>query len=76
MGGFSSRMVLLKGFDKRGFVFYTNYKSRKAEDIKTSAQVALCFWWGKLERQVRIEGQVELVAAEESDEYFNSRPLG
>ena len=75
-GVISSRMVLLKGFDQRGFVFYTNYESRKATDINASAQVALCFWWGKQERQVRIEGQVELVAADESDEYFNSRPRG
>lgn len=75
-GVISSRMVLLKGLDQRGFVFFTNYESRKAADIKASAQVALCFWWGKLERQVRIEGQVELVTADESDEYFNSRPRG
>ncbi len=75
-GVISSRMVLLKGFDQRGFVFYTNYESRKAADIKVSAQVALCFWWGTLERQVRIEGRVELVATDESDEYFNSRPRG
>ena len=75
-GVVSSRMVLLKGIDQRGFVFYTNYQSRKAADIEVNAQVALCFWWGKLERQVRIEGRIELVDGEESDEYFSSRPRG
>lgn len=75
-GVLSSRMVLLKGLDQRGFVFYSNYQSHKAGDMNANAQVALCFWWGKLERQVRIQGQVELVAADESDEYFNSRPRG
>ena len=74
--GLSSRMVLLKAVDERGFVFYTNYNSRKAKDIASCSQVALCFWWGALERQVRIEGKVEKVSDQESDEYFNSRPRG
>ena len=73
-GVVSARMVLLKTVDQRGFVFYTNYQSRKAEAMNANAHVALCFWWGILERQVRVEGQVELISAEESDEYFGSRP--
>ena len=75
-GNLSSRMVLLKDVDERGFVFYTNFESQKAHDIKSVANAALCFWWGTLERQVRIEGRVELVSEEESDAYFNSRPRG
>ena len=75
-GALSSRMVLLKEVDERGFVFYTNYESRKAQDIDSEAKAALCFWWGVLERQVRVEGSVELVSANESDEYFASRPRG
>ena len=75
-GVLSSRMVLLKGIDPRGFVFFTNYESRKADEIAHSTQVALCFWWGALERQVRVEGYAEKVSAAESDEYFNSRPRG
>ena len=75
-GVLSSRMVLLKGIDPRGFVFFTNYESRKADEIAHSMQVALCFWWGSLERQVRVEGYAEKVSAAESDEYFNSRPRG
>lgn len=75
-GTLSSRMVLLKGIDERGFVFYTNYQSRKAVDIEACTQAALCFWWGSLERQVRVEGNVELVSAKENDEYFKSRPRG
>jgi pyridoxamine 5'-phosphate oxidase len=74
--GLSSRMVLLKGVDEHGFVFYTNYDSRKAQDIASCPQVALCFWWGALERQVRIEGKVEKVSDQESDDYFQSRPRG
>ena len=72
--GLSSRMVLLKGVDERGFVFYTNYDSRKAQDILDYSNAALCFWWGALERQVRIEGSVVKVTEGESDEYFHSRP--
>ena len=72
----SSRMVLLKGVDDRGFVFYTNYKSRKSEDLAVNPFAALLFWWGALERQVRIEGAVEIVTEEESDAYFATRPRG
>lgn len=75
-GQLSSRMVLLKEVDQRGFVFFTNYESRKAEEIAISSQAALCFWWGPLARQVRVEGTVSKVSAEESDEYFQSRPRG
>ncbi|MDW3095444.1 MAG: pyridoxamine 5'-phosphate oxidase [Gammaproteobacteria bacterium] len=74
--GLSSRMVLLKSVDEQGFVFYTNYDSRKAQDMAEYPQVALCFWWGALERQVRVEGKVEKVSEQESDDYFNSRPRG
>ena len=75
-GVLSSRMVLLKDVDERGFVFYTNYQSRKAKELQPSAQAALCFWWGKLERQVRVEGTVGLVSSAESDEYFSTRDRG
>lgn len=71
----SVRMVLLKGFDHRGFVFYTNYLSRKGRELTDNAQAALVFFWPELHRQVRIEGQVNHVSSEESDEYFHSRPL-
>ncbi|MCG8352179.1 MAG: pyridoxamine 5'-phosphate oxidase [Chloroflexales bacterium] len=72
----AARMVLLKDFDERGFVFYTNYESRKGQELARFPWAALVFWWGALDRQVRIEGQVERVAAEESDTYFQSRPAG
>lgn len=72
----SARVVLLKGLDERGFVFYTNYESRKGKDLAASPQAALLFFWPELERQIRIEGQVEKVSAEESDAYYHSRPLG
>ncbi len=71
----SARMVLLKNFDQRGFVFYTNYKSHKGQELADNPQAALVFWWAELERQVRIEGRVEKVSDHESDEYFHSRPL-
>jgi len=71
----SARMVLLKNFDERGFVFYTNYKSHKGQELADNPQAALVFWWAELERQVRIEGRVEKVSDQESDEYFHSRPL-
>jgi pyridoxamine 5'-phosphate oxidase len=71
----SARIVLLKGFDERGFVFYTNYQSQKGQDLADNPQAALIFWWAELERQVRIEGRVEKVSPQESDEYFYSRPL-
>ncbi len=72
----SARMVLLKGFDARGFVFYTNYESRKGGELEQNPQAALVFFWVELERQVRVEGRVERAAPEESDAYFASRPLG
>ena len=69
----SVRMVLLKGFDTNGFVFYTNLESRKANEFKSNPNVAVCFHWKSLQRQVRIEGNVSQVSDEEADEYFNSR---
>src|SRR5258705_11227642 len=72
----SARIVLLKGVDARGFVFYTNYASRKGVDLAANPVAALLFHWVELEREVRIEGRVEKVSARESDNYFASRPLG
>jgi pyridoxamine 5'-phosphate oxidase len=72
----ASRIVLLKGVDHGGFVFYTNYNSRKGREISANAQAALLFGWLPLERQVRIEGTLMPVSAKESDDYFASRPLG
>ena len=72
----SSRIVLLKGLDPAGFVFYTNYQSRKGREMAANPVAALTFLWKELERQVRIEGTVEKVTAGESDEYFATRPLG
>ncbi len=72
----SARMVLLKGFDARGFVFYTNYESRKGRELATNPWGSLVFYWAELERQVRIEGRVEKASVEESDEYYKSRPIG
>jgi pyridoxamine 5'-phosphate oxidase len=72
----SARVVLLKSFDERGFVFFTNYLSRKGEELTANPFAALCFWWVALERQVRIEGRVEKLPVAESDAYFASRPLG
>ncbi len=72
----SSRMVLLKAVDEKGFVFYTNLESRKGEQIAGNAFVALCFHWKSLRRQVRVEGPVEPVTAEEADAYFASRARG
>jgi pyridoxamine 5'-phosphate oxidase len=71
----NARIVLLKGFDERGFVFYTNYNSRKARELADTMRAALLFFWPAHERQVRIEGAVERVTAEESDAYFAQRPL-
>ena len=70
-----ARMVLLKDFDERGFVFYTNYNSQKGQELAENPQASLVFWWAELERQVRISGRVEKVSEKESDKYFNSRPL-
>lgn len=72
----SSRIVLLKGYDEQGFVFFTNYKSDKGEQLTQNHFAALLFFWKELERQVRIEGVVSKVSEEESDAYFNSRPIG
>ena len=72
----SARIVLLKSFDDDGFVFYTNYDSRKANELEENARACLLFYWSAVWRQVRIEGAVERVSAEESDQYFHSRPLG
>jgi pyridoxamine 5'-phosphate oxidase len=70
----SARIVLLKGIHQNGFVFYTNYQSRKAREIKENSFVALVFFWKELERQIRIEGSIKRVSARESDEYFSIRP--
>jgi pyridoxamine 5'-phosphate oxidase len=71
----STRVVLLKGCDARGFVFYTNYRSRKARDLAVHPHAALQSYWPQLERVVRIEGRVEKASDEESDAYFRTRPL-
>lgn len=70
------RMVLLKGFDERGFVFYTNFESAKGEEILSSMKAAMCFHWKSLRRQIRIRGPVEQVSDAEADEYYASRPRG
>ena len=71
----SARIVLVKQFDRRGFTWYTNYDSDKGQQLRASPQAALLFFWSELERQIRIEGKVERTSAEESDQYFHSRPL-
>ena len=71
----SSRMVLLKKIDDRGFVFYSNFNSQKGQEIELNNLVALNFWWRELKEQIRVEGFIEKLSSEESDEYFNSRPL-
>lgn len=70
----SARIVLLKGFDERGFYFYTNYESRKALELAENPNAALVFFWKELERQVRMEGKVRKTASDMSDAYFHSRP--
>lgn len=72
----SARIVLLKNFDERGFVFFTNYNSLKGKQLAANPQAALVFWWAELERQVRIEGKVVKIRDSESNEYFHSRPQG
>lgn len=72
----SARIVLLKGFDADGFVFFTNYESRKGQEMAANPHVSLLFFWRELERQIRIDGVVSKVAPEISDEYYNSRPPG
>ncbi|WP_194720905.1 pyridoxamine 5'-phosphate oxidase [Noviherbaspirillum malthae] len=71
----SSRILLIKDVDQRGFTFFTNYESRKGNELQNNQYAALLFYWIQLERQVRIEGRVERISADESDAYFNSRPL-
>jgi pyridoxamine 5'-phosphate oxidase len=71
-----SRMVLLKEYDKQGFVFYTNYGSDKSQQLSKNKKIALLFHWNVLQRQIRIEGEVELISAEQSAAYFNSRDRG
>jgi pyridoxamine 5'-phosphate oxidase len=72
----SVRTMLLKAADERGFVFYTNTRSRKGREIAAAGRAAMVFWWGPLQRQVRVEGPVEPVTAGEADAYFASRPRG
>lgn len=72
----SARIVLLKGFDSNGFVFFTNYLSRKGHELAENPSASLLFFWPALERQVRLEGTIEKVSDAESDAYFHSRPLG
>lgn len=72
----SARMVLLRGADERGFVFHTNYRSRKGRELDVNPHAALCIYWPTLDEQIRIEGRVEKLPDAESDEYFNGRPRG
>lgn len=72
----NARMVLLKGFDARGFVFYTNFESQKGAELLGSMKAAMCFHWKSLRRQVRLRGPVSLVSDEEADAYYASRPRG
>jgi pyridoxamine 5'-phosphate oxidase len=74
-GSPSARMVLLKGFDERGFTFHTNYASRKGREVEANPRAALLFYWRELGRQVRIEGTVERTSREESEAYFRTRPV-
>ncbi|MGB5894526.1 MAG: pyridoxamine 5'-phosphate oxidase [Ignavibacteriaceae bacterium] len=73
-GNPSARIVLLKEIDNSGFVFYTNYESRKGKDLKENPKAALTFFWGEPQRQVRIEGRIEIISKETSKKYFSSRP--
>lgn len=75
-GRVSARIVLLKGFDERGFVFFTNYESRKSRELAGNSHAALTFYWHTLNRQIRIEGNVEKASAQESEDYFQTRPRG
>jgi pyridoxamine 5'-phosphate oxidase len=72
----SLRVVLLKGVDRGGFTFFTNYESRKGRELAVNPHAALLFWWEPIERQVRVEGRVDKLPAADSDEYYQSRPLG
>jgi pyridoxamine 5'-phosphate oxidase len=71
-----ARMVLLRGFDERGFIFYTNYQSPKAQELAENPHAALVLYWAPLMRQIRVQGSVETISAAESDAYFRSRPFG
>lgn len=71
----AARIVLLKGFDEQGFVFFTNYESAKARDLETNGRACLLIFWAELERQVRITGRVTRTSADESEKYFHSRPF-
>lgn len=75
-GVVSARVALLKGFDEHGFVFYTNYNSRKGTQISENPRLSLCFYWPALERQVRVEGVAVKTTSEEADAYFATRPRG
>ena len=75
-GNSSVRMVLLKGFNKKGFVFYTNLNSKKSEDIKVNPKASMCFHWKSLLRQVRVIGKINSVSSKDADEYYNSRAYG
>jgi pyridoxamine 5'-phosphate oxidase len=75
-GAPSARMVLLKGFDERGFTFHTNYGSRKGREVEANPRAALLFYWGELGRQVRIEGVIERTSREDSEAYYRTRPIG
>jgi pyridoxamine 5'-phosphate oxidase len=72
----SARMVLLKGVDANGFVFFTDYRSRKGAELEANPRVSLCFWWDALQRQVRVTGTAARVSREESEAYFRTRPRG
>ena len=71
----SARVVLLKGLDNKGFIFFTNYKSRKGKDISKNSSASLLFFWAELERQVRVEGKIKKISRSKSQKYFDSRPL-
>lgn len=72
----SARIVLLKSVDASGFVFYTDYRSRKGAELESNPHVALCFWWGELQRQVRVTGSIVRASREESEAYYRTRPHG
>ena len=72
----SARFVLCKDYDERGLCFFTNYESRKSQQLNENQNIAATFWWGDIERSIRIEGRVEKLSGEESDEYFASRMRG
>jgi pyridoxamine 5'-phosphate oxidase len=72
----SARIVLLKSFDEKGFIFFTNYESRKGYELEVNPHASLVFYWDKIDKQVRIEGSIEKISAKESEEYFHTRPQG